>query len=77
MRYKGFFRVGKIYRQPAFLATSFEQEKADYFMRRSDMQHKIRWLIQIDPVRMCVHVNLIKKRVPDSSCRMRRSISSL
>jgi len=65
MRFKDFFRIGKTFRQPAFLATSFEQEKADYFMRRSDMQHKIRWLIHIHPVRKCVHVNLIKKRVPE------------
>ena len=34
-------------------------------MRRSTMESKIRWLVRIDPVLKCNHVNLVTKRVPD------------
>ena len=33
-------------------------------MRRSREPVKVRWLVRIDPVRKCRHVNLVTKRVP-------------
>ena len=33
-------------------------------MRRSPLASKVRWLVRIDPVRKCFHVNLVTKRVP-------------
>jgi hypothetical protein len=63
-RYHDFFVVGREFRQPAFLATSFLQSTADEFLRRSSMPVKVRWLVHIDPERKCRHVNLVTKRVP-------------
>ena len=48
----------------AFLATSFSQDTADEFIRRSSDHQKVRWLVRIDPERKCAHVNLVTKRVP-------------
>lgn len=63
--YRSFFVVGRSFRQPAYLATSFTQAKADFFLQRSPLPSKVRWLVRIDPVRKCVHVNLVRKRVPN------------
>ena len=63
-KFRDFFFAGREFRQPAFLATSFLEEKADYFISRSGMANKIKWLVRIDPNRKCRHVNLVTKRVP-------------
>lgn len=62
--HRSFFVAGKKFRQPAYLATSFDVEVANYFIRRSGMPSKVRWTIRIDPDRKCLHVNLITKTVP-------------
>ena len=46
-----------------YLATSFSLAVADGFISRSAMPAKIRWLVRIDPVRRCVHVNLVRMHV--------------
>ena len=62
--YRDFFAVGRVFRQPAYVATSFSSGTADVFMRRSPLPSKILWRIYIDPERKCNHVNLVTKRVP-------------
>jgi hypothetical protein len=48
----------------AYLATSFSKDVAEIFMARATKtQAKILWLVRIHPVRKCVHVNLVTKRV--------------
>ena len=64
-RYRDFFAPGREFRQPAFLATSFQEATADAFMRRSSMPVKAKWLIHIDRARKCRHVNLVTRRVPN------------
>ena len=64
-RYRDFFVPGRAFRQPAFLATSFDAGTADSFIARSSMPSKVKWLVRIDPTLKCRHVNLITKRVPD------------
>ena len=59
--YRRFFVVGREFRTPAYLATSFSLDVANRFLRRSTMPCKVRYLVRIDPVRKCVHVNLVKK----------------
>ena len=63
-RYRDFFVAGREFRQPAFLATSFRESTADFFMSRSTMPSKVKWLVRIDPERKCRHVNLVTKRAP-------------
>ena len=63
-KFRDFFFAGREFRQPAFLATSFLESKADFFIRRSGMASKIKWLVHIDQERKCRHVNLVTKRVP-------------
>ena len=64
-QYRQFFAKGKRFRQPAFLPTSFSFSTADSFIARvPDEYPKVRWLVRIDPIRKCVHVNLVTKRVP-------------
>ena len=63
-RYRDFFVAGREFRQPAFLATSFRESTADFFMSRSTMPAKVKWLVRIDPERKCRHVNLVTKRAP-------------
>jgi hypothetical protein len=63
-RYRDFFAPGREFRQPAFLATSFSESTAEDFMRRSSMPVKAKWMIRIDSVRKCRHVNLVTRRVP-------------
>jgi hypothetical protein len=67
-KYRDFFARERMFRQPAFLATSFKESTAQTFMERSKMQAKVKWLIHIDPDRKCRHVNLVTTRaegVPD------------
>jgi hypothetical protein len=63
-RYRGFFVPRRHFRIPNYFATSFSQAVADGFLRRSTMASKVRWVVRVDPVRRCVHVNLVTKRVP-------------
>lgn len=67
-RHQAFFTVEhtpKKYRQPCYLATSFSQQTADDFMGRAAANNSnlsvVRWLIRIDPVRLCRHANLVKR----------------
>jgi hypothetical protein len=58
----GFFaEVGKQFRQPAYLATSFSRSVAMSFIARSGLPSRVLWVVRIDPVRKCVHVNLVKQ----------------
>lgn len=64
-RHRGFFVQGKVYRQPAYLATSFSQQKAMDFMRRARRSpQRVIWCVHIDPVLKCEHVNLVRKVAP-------------
>lgn len=64
-RHRGFFIQGKAYRQPAYLATSFSQQKAMEFMRRAGRSpQRVIWRVHIDPVLKCEHVNLVRKVAP-------------
>ena len=51
------------FRQPAYLATSFDIDIANRFIRRSGLASHVRWVINIDPDRKCKHVNLVTKTV--------------
>lgn len=63
-RYRDFFAVGREFRQPAFLATSFAVETAQKFIRMRGDTNCVMWIIRIDPERKCRHVNLVKRVVP-------------
>ena len=63
--YRDFFAAGREFRQPAFLAASFQESTADDFIRRSASPVKVKWLIHIDPILKCRHVNLVTRRVAD------------
>ena len=56
--HREFFSAGLQFRQPAYVATSFSRAVADRFIARA-RGPRILWLIRIDPVRKCDHVNLI------------------
>ena len=60
-RYRSFYVSGRQFRQPAYLATSFSRAVAAGFLGRSDSASKVLWLVRIDPLRKCVHVNLVKR----------------
>ena len=60
-QHRAFFNEGKVFRQPAFLATSFERGVAERFVQRSSMPSRILWKILIDPHNKCRHVNLVRK----------------
>ncbi len=62
--YRDFFAAGREFRQPAFLATSFSEDKAREFIRMRGEGVCALWLVRIDPVRKCQHVNLVTRRVP-------------
>lgn len=59
--HRGFFAVGKHFRQPAFLATSFSPDVAKNFIRMRGGDDCVLWTIRIDPERKCKHVNLVAK----------------
>ena len=63
-RYRDFFVPRRHFRIPNYFATSFSADTADTFLRRSPMPSKVRWVVRVDPVRRCVHVNLVTRRVP-------------
>jgi hypothetical protein len=60
-RYREFFVPGRQFRQPAYLATSFSRAVCEDFIARATSPVRILWLIRIDPVHKCRHVNLVKK----------------
>ena len=63
--HKAFFVVGKKYRVPGFLATSFNERKADDFIGWADTPATVKWIIGVDPRGetnrryKCKHVNLV------------------
>ena len=58
---RGFFTAERKFRQPAFLATSFQEHVARRFIARSTMSSRVLWRIIIDPQRGCMHANLINE----------------
>jgi hypothetical protein len=66
--YRDFFTVGKQYRVPGFLATSFVEGKAMEFLRAAEAyEHQpVLWTVHVDPAgaddatKRCKHANLIK-----------------
>jgi hypothetical protein len=59
-----FFVPGRAFRQPAYFATSFSERVADHFILRVPPEPgllRVKWLIHIDPVRKCHHVNLVER----------------
>ena len=60
-RYHSFYVSGRQFRQPAYLATSFSRAVAAGFLARTGSASKVLWLVRIDPLRKCVHVNLVKR----------------
>ena len=59
--WKFFAQAGKQFRQPAYLATSFSRDVAMSFIARSGLPSRVLWVVRIDPIRKCVHVNLVKR----------------
>ena len=66
-QYKDFFTVGKSYRVPGFLATSFSEDVATGFMRMAEAHGRqpVMWVVHVDPAgehdaaRRCRHVNYV------------------
>ena len=63
-QFRAFFVQGRKFRQPAYLATSFSEQVARHFIDMRGGGDCVLWRVRIDPVRKCVHVNLVTKRVP-------------
>lgn len=68
--HRDFFVVGKKYRVPGFLATSFSEDKADEFLYRAHViagRPAIKWIIELDPrgetqfKYRCKQVNLVER----------------
>eukprot|EP01043_Picozoa_sp_COSAG02_P014647 COSAG02_NODE_607_length_19608_cov_33.568968_6_plen_516_part_00 len=65
--FREFFSIGKQFRQPCFLATSFREAAARHFLRmaRAYGQQGVLWVIRVDPAgehdrsRRCKHVNFV------------------
>ena len=65
--HQGFFTVGKQYRVPGFLATSFERDTALRFLRTQEAygHQGMLWVVRVDPagerdaVQRCKHVNFV------------------
>jgi hypothetical protein len=67
-----FFAVGKQYRVPGFLATSFDERTAKVFIQRSRMPARVLWIVRLkrdcatNAAHRCKHVNLVTKSdLPD------------
>ena len=66
--HRGFFTVGKAYRVPGFLATSFSEAKAREFLHRAQAagQQAVLWVVRVDPegqrdpTKRCKHVNFVE-----------------
>jgi hypothetical protein len=63
MQFKDFFMSGKQFRVPGFWATTPTQKISDSFIERAFHAgfEPIRWIIKIDPVAHCWHVNFISR----------------
>ena len=68
--HRDFFTVGKRYRVPGFLATSFSEDTADEFLFRAHVEGgrpAIKWIIQLDPrgetefKYRCKQVNVVQR----------------
>ena len=68
--HKDFFTVGRAYRVPGFLATSFSEATATEFMRRAARaqahgHQAVLWVVRVDPAgehdmtKRCKHVNFV------------------
>ena len=72
--FRDFFAVGKAFRQPSFLATSFAESKAQFFRQQAEAQGfpSVLWVVRVDPAgeddtsKRCKHVNFVEHSlVPD------------
>ena len=60
--------MGKQYRQPSFLATSFKESEAQYFRQMAQAQGypSVLWVVSVDPeaetdvAKRCKHVNFVE-----------------
>jgi hypothetical protein len=59
LRHRDWWTAGKMFRQPAFLATSPDASVANQFIVRSTELAKIRWVFIFHPQRACRHVNMV------------------
>ena len=59
-RFREFFFPGRKFRQPAFLPTSFKEDTAKDFMRRSTAAAKVLWKINIHRKNKCVNCSLVE-----------------
>jgi len=72
--HRDFFEVGKVYRAPGFLATSFQESKAMEFANKAMLEipwanewgnQSVLWVIHVDPAgeqdvtKRCKHVNFV------------------
>ena len=65
---RDFFAVGKCFRQPCFLATSFSEGTAEYFRQMAQAKgfQTVTWVVRVDPAgeqdvaRRCKHVNFVE-----------------
>jgi hypothetical protein len=55
------FTEGKKFRQPVYLATSFDQHVTAEFIQRATEPSRVRWRIHMDPEHPCLHANLVKR----------------
>ena len=68
-QHRQFYHVGKKYRVPGFLATSFSQEVAESFMTWADRRGEpcVLWIVHVVPegessnARKCMHVNYVTR----------------
>ena len=66
--HRGFFAIGRAYRVPGFLATSFSEGKATEFLVRAQAegQQPVLWVVRVDPAgehdptKRCKHVNFVQ-----------------
>ena len=66
--HRGFFTVGKQFRQPCFLATSFAANKAEFFRSMAEAKgyQTVTWVVQVNPAgehdvtKRCKHVNFVE-----------------
>jgi len=57
--HRGFFRAGRRFRCPCFVASSFRKATALKFMARQS-HPCVLWTLRFDPTLRCLHVNLIR-----------------
>jgi hypothetical protein len=62
--HRGFFTVGKKYRVPGFLATSFSEDKAEEFLYRAHVESKYTQTVpSVPPVRLVAVVSQVPYRL--------------